>query len=157
MKVATYNINGIIRRLPNLLAWLQIAQPDVVALQELKAETATLPQRELRAAGYEAVWRGQRSWNGVAILARGVKPVLTKAGLPGDDEDEYEARDVPQRLPGRSTSPRRRRRRTPRTSPCCATGRQRQSSGLTGNSGGTSPNVTPVDSATAALNLQRLS
>lgn len=87
MKLATFNINDVRKRLPNLLAWLKEARPDVVCLQELKVEQGRFPEAELREAGYGAVWRGQRSWNGVAILARGAEPVLTRAALPGDAAD----------------------------------------------------------------------
>jgi exodeoxyribonuclease-3 len=87
MKIATYNINNINKRLPNLLAWLAAARPDAVCLQELKAEDRAFPQAALQKAGYAAVWRGQRSWNGVAILARGGAPVLTRDRLPGDPDD----------------------------------------------------------------------
>ncbi len=86
MKVATFNINNINKRLDNLLAWLAKAEPDVVSLQELKAEQAAFPAKALRAAGYEAVWLGERSWNGVAILARHQHPVLTRTSLPGNRE-----------------------------------------------------------------------
>lgn len=87
MKVATFNINNITRRLPTLLEWLRQAEPDVVCLQELKTAEALFPQRALCEAGYGAVWRGQPRWNGVAILARGAEPVLTRRDLPGDPED----------------------------------------------------------------------
>jgi exodeoxyribonuclease-3 len=87
MKVATFNINNVNKRLPNLLAWLKAEAPDVVCLQELKAEDRAFPEVALQAAGYGAVWRGERSWNGVAILARGAKPVLTRRALPGDPDD----------------------------------------------------------------------
>ena len=87
MKIATFNINNINKRLTNLLAWLEEAEPDVVALQELKAADADFPEAALEAAGYGAVWRGQRSWNGVAILARGTQPVPTRRVLPGDPND----------------------------------------------------------------------
>ena len=83
MKIATFNINGVVRRLDNLLAWLAASRPDVACLQELKAEQGTFPAQALRDAGYHAVWRGQRSWNGVAILAR-TPPILTRQALPGD-------------------------------------------------------------------------
>jgi exodeoxyribonuclease III len=69
VRVATFNINNINKRLDNLLAWLSKAEPDVVSLQELKAEQQAFPVNVLRALGYEAVWQGERSWNGVAILA----------------------------------------------------------------------------------------
>jgi exodeoxyribonuclease-3 len=87
VKIATFNINNVNRRLPNLLAWLAEAKPDVVCLQELKAEDQAFPGATLKAAGYGAVWAGQRSWNGVAILARGAQPVLTRQRLPGDPAD----------------------------------------------------------------------
>jgi exodeoxyribonuclease III len=89
MKIATFNVNGIKARLPNLLRWLERDQPDVACLQELKALDATFPEQQLRQAGYEAVWRGQRSWNGVAILARGTRPVEVRRELPGDPLDEH--------------------------------------------------------------------
>jgi exodeoxyribonuclease-3 len=87
MKIATFNVNNVVRRLPNLLAWLQSAAPDVVCLQELKATDGSFPQAAIRDAGYEAVWRGQRTWNGVAILARDRAPVLVRDELPGDPTD----------------------------------------------------------------------
>ena len=87
MKIATFNINNIRRRLPNLLRWLHHAKPDVVCLQELKATDSEFPADALRRAGYEAVWRGQKSWNGVAILARGATPIVTRTALPGDPLD----------------------------------------------------------------------
>jgi exodeoxyribonuclease III len=87
VKVATFNINDINKRLDNLLAWLEKAEPDVVCLQELKAEHRGFPERALRKLGYESVWLGERSWNGVAILARGRAPVLTRSTLPGNDGD----------------------------------------------------------------------
>lgn len=87
MKVATFNINNVVRRLPNLLAWLEAAAPDVVCLQELKATDARFPQAVLQDAGYEAVWCGQRTWNGVAILARERAPILVRDALPGDPAD----------------------------------------------------------------------
>ena len=87
MKIATFNINNVNRRLPNLFAWLQTVKPDAVCLQELKAEDRAFPEAELRDAGYSAVWQGQRTWNGVAILARGAAPVLTHRSLPGDATD----------------------------------------------------------------------
>lgn len=88
LKIATFNINNVNRRLPNLLAWLSEASPDVVCLQELKSTNASFPAAAIQDAGYAAVWRGQKSWNGVAILARGAEPVLTRRELPGDPSDE---------------------------------------------------------------------
>ena len=87
MKIATLNINNVNKRLANLRDWLAEARPDVVCLQELKAADAEFPKAALAQAGYEAVWSGQKSWNGVAILARGRAPVLTHAELPGDPKD----------------------------------------------------------------------
>jgi exodeoxyribonuclease-3 len=88
MKIATFNINNINRRLPNLLAWLKAAKPNVVCLQELKSTDAEFPAGEIRKAGYQAVWHGQRTWNGVAILSRGAAPQLTRRDLPGDSRDD---------------------------------------------------------------------
>jgi exodeoxyribonuclease-3 len=93
MKVATFNINNINRRLPNLLQWLQRKRPDIVALQELKSTDEDFPRVAIEKAGYGAVWRGQRTWNGVAILARNADPVLTRTELPGDATDN-EARYI---------------------------------------------------------------
>jgi exodeoxyribonuclease-3 len=93
VKVATFNINNINKRLGNLLDWLAKAKPDVVSLQELKAEQGAFPADALRSAGYEAVWQGERSWNGVAILARDSTPVLTRASLPGN-ADDHQARYI---------------------------------------------------------------
>jgi exodeoxyribonuclease-3 len=87
MKIATYNINGVRGRLPSLLAWLASDQPDVVCLQELKTSQATFPHAELEAAGYGAIWSGEKAYNGVAILAKGVQPIETRRGLPGDAKD----------------------------------------------------------------------
>jgi exodeoxyribonuclease-3 len=93
MKVATFNINNVNRRLPNLLRWLRQAKPDIVCLQELKAADEDFPLRAINEAGYGAVWRGQRTWNGVAILARKSEPVLIRTELPGD-RDDREARYI---------------------------------------------------------------
>ena len=87
MKIATFNINNVVKRLENLIDWLAEAEPDVVCLQELKAEQGAFPAEILDETGYEAVLKGQRTWNGVAILARGSKPILTRAALPGDPQD----------------------------------------------------------------------
>jgi exodeoxyribonuclease III len=87
MKIATFNINNVNKRLPNLLRWLKAAQPDVVCLQELKAADRDFPKAAVEKAGYGAVWRGQKTWNGVAILARGCEPILTLGELPGDPAD----------------------------------------------------------------------
>jgi exodeoxyribonuclease III len=89
MKIATFNVNGIKTRLPNLLAWLDREKPDVACLQELKAADESFPRGELQEAGYHSLWRGQRSWNGVAILSRGEPPVEIRRELPGDPADEH--------------------------------------------------------------------
>jgi exodeoxyribonuclease-3 len=87
MKIATFNVNNINRRLPNLLQWLKAAKPDVVCLQELKCTDDEFPARDIRKAGYHAVWHGERAWNGVAILSRHGEPVVTRTALPGDPKD----------------------------------------------------------------------
>jgi exodeoxyribonuclease-3 len=89
MRIATYNVNGINGRLANLLGWLAEAAPDIVCLQELKAPDDKFPAAAVRAAGYGAAWHGQKSWNGVAILARGAEPMETRRGLPGDPDDTH--------------------------------------------------------------------
>jgi exodeoxyribonuclease-3 len=88
VKIATFNINDIRKRLANLTDWLAEATPDVVCLQELKCTDGAFPAEALEAAGYPAVWRGQKTWNGVAILARGRKPVQVRDALPGDPDDD---------------------------------------------------------------------
>jgi len=87
MKIAAFNINNIRRRLPNLLDWMRETNPDVVCLQELKATDAEFPIAAIRDAGYEAIWHGQKTWNGVAILSR-TKPIQTLSILPGDPNDK---------------------------------------------------------------------
>lgn len=87
MRIVAFNINGIGARLPALLQWLEETKPDVVCLQELKAPQEKFPVEAINAAGYDAIWHGQKSWNGVAILARGQLPIETGRGLPGDPED----------------------------------------------------------------------
>ena len=87
MKIATFNINDVNKRLNNLLTWLSKTAPDVVCLQELKAEHKAFPEQALKRLGYQAVWQGERSWNGVAILSRDGTPVLTRSSLPGNPED----------------------------------------------------------------------
>jgi exodeoxyribonuclease III len=86
MKIATYNVNGVNGRLPVLLDWLEKSKPDVVCLQELKAPQEKFPEGAIRDAGYGAIWLGQKSWNGVAILQRGERPVETRRGLPGEPD-----------------------------------------------------------------------
>jgi len=88
MKIATFNINNVNKRLGNLLAWLREAEPDVVALQELKAEDKEFPHAAIEKAGYGFAVLGQKSWNGVAILAKGVDPVEVRRALPGDPKDD---------------------------------------------------------------------
>jgi exodeoxyribonuclease III len=88
MKIATFNINNVNRRLPNLLAWLSSAKPGVACLQELKSPDEAFPAGALSDAGYRAVWRGQRTYNGVAILASAGEPHLTRNALPGDRDDD---------------------------------------------------------------------
>jgi len=87
MRIATFNINDVNKRLGNLLAWLRAAKPDVVCLQELKATDREFPKAAVEKAGYGAIWRGQKSWNGVAILALGAEPIVTRTELPGDPND----------------------------------------------------------------------
>ncbi len=86
MRIATYNVNGVNGRLPVLLRWLQETQPDVVCLQELKAPTEKFPVQAIRDVGYDAIWHGQKSWNGVAILSRVGEIHETRRGLPGDPD-----------------------------------------------------------------------
>ncbi|NIJ84757.1 exodeoxyribonuclease-3 [Xanthomonas arboricola] len=91
-KIATFNVNGITSRLPHLLEWLQREQPDIVGLQELKATQDAFPEQAIRDAGYGVIWQGEKSWNGVALLARGADPVEIRRGLPwdrGDTQSRY--------------------------------------------------------------------
>jgi exodeoxyribonuclease-3 len=89
LKIATFNVNGVNGRLPSLLRWLAEFKPDIACLQELKAPQEKFPEGAIREAGYGVVWHGQKSWNGVAILARGRDPVETRRGLPGDPDDTH--------------------------------------------------------------------
>jgi exodeoxyribonuclease-3 len=89
MKLATYNVNGVNGRLPVLLRWLEEAKPDVVCLQELKAPQEKFPEAAIGDLGYHAIWHGQKSWNGVAILSKNVKPEEVRRTLPGDPEDSH--------------------------------------------------------------------
>lgn len=89
MKIATYNVNGINGRLPVLLRWLDETAPDVVCLQELKAPQEKFPEKAIQDAGYNAVWHGQKSWNGVAILARNTQPEEVRRTLPGNSDDDH--------------------------------------------------------------------
>ena len=88
MRIATFNVNGIKTRLPNLLQWLEREQPDIACLQELKALDGMFPHAALREAGYQSLWKGQRAWNGVAILVHGIEPVEIRRELPGDPSDD---------------------------------------------------------------------
>jgi exodeoxyribonuclease-3 len=89
MKLVTYNLNGIRARLPRLVEYLQREQPDVVCLQELKCADDSLPIADIEAAGYHAVWHGQKGFNGVAVLAKDAAPTLRRIGLPGDPDDTH--------------------------------------------------------------------
>src|SRR5476651_1940150 len=89
MKIATYNVNGVNGRLPVLLRWLEETQPDVACLQELKAPQEKFPEQAIKDAGYNAIWHGQKSWNGVAILARNKEIKEIRRVLPGDHEDDH--------------------------------------------------------------------
>ena len=89
MRLATYNVNGINGRLPVVLEWLAATRPDVVCLQELKAPDERFPAEAIEQVGYGAIWHGQKSWNGVAILARDVIPQESRRGLPGDPDDSH--------------------------------------------------------------------
>ena len=89
MRIATFNVNGVNGRLAVLLRWLHETQPDVACLQELKCPDEKFPRLAIERAGYGAIWHGQKSWNGVAILARGCEPVETRRGLPGDPDDSH--------------------------------------------------------------------
>lgn len=89
MKIATYNVNGINARLPVLLRWLEQTQPDVACLQELKTPQDKFPLEAIQNADYRAIWHGQKSWNGVAILSRGSEPQEIRRGLPGDPDDTH--------------------------------------------------------------------
>ena len=88
MRIASFNINGIKARLPRLIEWLEETRPTVACLQEIKTQDEGFPAEEFAKIGYHAIWHGQKSFNGVAILADGVAPVETQRGLPGDPEDE---------------------------------------------------------------------
>jgi exodeoxyribonuclease-3 len=89
MKIATYNVNGVNGRLPVLLRWLEQAKPDVVCLQELKTPEEKFPEQAIKDAGYESIWHGQKSWNGVAILTRNAEIKELRRVLPGDPEDTH--------------------------------------------------------------------
>ncbi|HEV2353934.1 MAG TPA: endonuclease/exonuclease/phosphatase family protein, partial [Puia sp.] len=89
MRIATYNVNGVNGRLPVLLRWLKERSPDIVCLQELKAPQENFPEVAIREAGYQPLWHGQKSWNGVAILSRHGAPQELRRALPGDPEDSH--------------------------------------------------------------------
>jgi exodeoxyribonuclease-3 len=108
MKIATYNVNGVNGRLAVLLRWLEEERPDIVCLQELRTPDEKFPAQAIERLGYGAIWHGQKSWNGVAILARGETPLETRRGLPGDPEDtqsRYLEAEVGELLVGASTFP----------------------------------------------------
>ncbi len=88
LRIATFNINGVVARLSNLLDWLEASRPDVACLQELKASSDRFPVQALNEAGYDCVWNGEHRWNGVAILSRRGAPVVTRRALPGDPADK---------------------------------------------------------------------
>lgn len=89
MKIATFNVNGITARLPRLLEWLEESRPDIACLQELKTADETFPAEAIEAAGYRAIWHGQKGFNGVAVLSRGADVVERRRGLPGDPDDTH--------------------------------------------------------------------
>jgi len=89
MKIATFNINGIKARLPRLVEWLEQKAPDVALLQEIKTSDETFPIADIEAAGYKAIWHGQKGFNGVAILAKGVQPIERRKGLPDDPDPSH--------------------------------------------------------------------
>lgn len=89
MRIATFNVNGVNARLTGLLRWLTETTPDVVCLQELKAPQENFPLEAIREAGYQAIWHGQKSWNGVAILSRHEQPAEVRRTLPGNPEDTH--------------------------------------------------------------------
>jgi len=93
MKIATFNINGIKARLPRLIEWLDETRPDIACLQEIKTSDETFPIADIEAAGYGAIWHGQKGFNGVAILARGQQPIERRKGLP-DDPDPTHSRYI---------------------------------------------------------------
>jgi exodeoxyribonuclease-3 len=92
VKIATFNVNGINGRLPRLIEWLEESAPDVACLQELKTSDDRFPAAAIEKAGYGAIWHGQKSWNGVAILAKGCEPIETRRGLPGNDGSDSHSR-----------------------------------------------------------------
>jgi exodeoxyribonuclease-3 len=89
MKIASFNINGIKARLPRLLEWLEECRPSVACLQEIKTQDEGFPADEFEKIGYQAIWHGQKGFNGVAILADGTKPIEIQRGLGGEPEDEH--------------------------------------------------------------------
>src|SRR5260221_10002840 len=87
MKIATWNVNSVRKRTGNLLAWLEQAKPDVVVLQEIKAQEAQFPRLEVEAAGYKVEIVGQKGFNGVAMLS--LHPIeITARALPDAGADE---------------------------------------------------------------------
>src|SRR6187551_4021357 len=99
LRIASYNINGINSRLHVLTRWLAEFQPDIVGLQELKCTDEAFPREAIEASGYSAIWHGQKSWNGVALLSRVGEPVETRRGLP-DDPDPSHSRYIEAEIGG---------------------------------------------------------
>ena len=89
MKIVSYNVNGIKARLPRLIEYLDEQRPDILCLQELKSSDETVPEADIRAAGYGAIWHGQKGFNGVAVLARGCDPIERQRGLEGEPDDAH--------------------------------------------------------------------
>jgi exodeoxyribonuclease-3 len=89
MKIVTYNLNGIRARLPRLIEYLDEQKPEIVCLQEIKCADEAFPIADIEAAGYGALWHGQKGFNGVGILMRGGEPTLRRVGLPGDPDDSH--------------------------------------------------------------------
>ena len=98
MRIATYNVNGVNGRLPRLLEWLRETQPDIVCLQEIKTSDPKFPSAALEEAGYGAIWHGQRSHHGVAILAKGGAPKEVRRGMPGGDDAAVQSRYIEARV-----------------------------------------------------------
>jgi exodeoxyribonuclease-3 len=86
MKIATWNVNSVRARMPNITKWLEAAAPDVLLLQEIKSETDTFPRFEFEAMGYKCAVAGQKSYNGVALLSR-LPMTDVLENLPGDASD----------------------------------------------------------------------
>ena len=100
MKIATYNVNGINGRLPVLQRWLEEYKPDIACLQELKAPHEKFPEQAIKDSGYNAIWHGQKSWNGVAILSRIGEPEEIRRILPGADDEDTQSRYIEANVAG---------------------------------------------------------